>query len=563
MAYDGFVNKAIVNELKQILIGGKVTKIHQPNRDELILNIYSNSNKYNLDICISASNCRLNITSQKKSNPLNPTSFCMLLRKHLIGSKIKKIDTIGLDRIIQIDFETFNELNDIINKKLIIELMGKHSNIILINDNDMIIDSIRHITADRNILPANPYFFPCSNKLNIDQISFQEFEKVIMDNSDNFVNIISYNFYGFSKSLINYVVHKFNIDTNKMSTDSLNIFYTYILNLINKINSLEVECSEFAINNKTDYVLIPTENPSELKINTCLDNYYTSKEKNEYFENYRNLVLKSILSILKKYDKRLDNINSKLQECKDMEKYKLYGELITANLYKINNNNLEEITLENYYDNNNSITIPLDKKYSPANNAKRFFKKYSKQKNTLEVVTIQKKDTKREIEYIESIIYSLEIAKNIDEIDDIYVEIQENLLNKKIKNNKKDKKTKETSSPITLNIDGYTVMVGKNNKQNDLLTFKLSSKNDLWFHTKDVQGSHVVLKVNTNQEIPNLILLKCASIAAYHSKSRASSKVLVEYTLIKNIKKPKNSKPGFVTFTNYKTVLVEPIKYNS
>lgn len=563
MAYDGFINKSVVNELKQILIGGKISKIHQPNKDELIFNIYSNSNKYDLDICINASNCRLNITKEKKPNPLTPTSFCMLLRKHLIGAKIKRIATIGLDRLVQIEFETYNELNDIINKKLIVELMGRHSNIILINDNDIIIDSIRHITADRNILPANPYIFPDSNKLNIDQISFKEFEKVIMDNSDDFANIISYNFYGFSKNLINYVIHKFNINTSKISTEDLKIFYTYILNLINKINSLEVDCSEFTINNKIDYVLIPTENPSELKINTYLDNYYTSKEKNEYFENYRNLVLKNLLSILKKYDKRLDNINSKLQECKDMEKYKLYGELITANLYKINNNNLEEITLENYYDNNNSITIPLDKKYSPTNNAKRFFRKYSKLKNTLEVVTIQKNDTKREIEYIESIIYSLEIAKNIDEIDDIYVEIQENLLNKKIKNNKKDKKTKETSSPITLNIDGYTVMVGKNNKQNDLLTFKLSSKNDLWFHAKDVQGSHVVLKLDTNQKISNDILLKCASIAAYHSKSRASSKVLVEYTLIKNIKKPKNSKPGFVTFTNYKTVLVEPVKHSS
>lgn len=559
MAFDGFINKAIVNELNHWVINGKIMKVHQPSKDELILNIYSNGSKFNLDICISSSNCRINLTSEKKSNPINPTSFCMLLRKHLVGAKIRNIETIGLDRLIILHLETFNELNDLVNKKLVVELMGKHSNIILLNENDIIIDSVRHISSDRIILPANPYTLPMSDKINITDITNKEFIDLIQKHSNNFINFISSHFYGFSKTHINYITNTLNINTTNISESDTIRFYNYVIDLISNINSFTVNCTNFEFNNKNDYVLISSENPSELEINNFVDNYYSSKEKNEYFENYRNNVLKIILSVLKKYEKRLSNINSRLEECKDMDKYKLYGELITANLYKLNNNiNLETVTLNNYYDNNNSITILLDKRYSPSINAKRFFKKYNKLKNALEIVSKQKESTKKELDYIESIIYSLTSASSINEVDDIYLEIQENLLDKKINNKNKNKKQKEASFPITLNIDGYTVYIGRNNKQNDYLTFKIAAKNDLWFHSKDIHGSHVILKIDSDKDINEDIIYKCASLAAYYSKGKNSSKVLVEYTFVKNIKKPKDSKPGFVTFTNYRTVLVEP-----
>lgn len=540
MAFDGFVNKAIVNELNNYLLNGKISKVHQPNKDELILNIYSNNEKYNLSININASNCRINITSNTKPNPLTPTSFCMLLRKHLVGAKIKSIETAELDRLIIINFEGYNDLNDLVTKKLVIELMGKHSNIILLNENDIIIDSARHIVSERNILPANPYIFPISDKININDISKEEFKNIVTKDLNNFTNIISSSFYGFSKTLINYIIKKLDIKLENISSDDISNFYDYVINLILSINNLNIACEYFEFNNKKDYVLISSENSSEFKINTFVDNYYSSKEKNEYFENYRNNVLKIILSNLKKYEKRLININSKLEECNDMEKYKLYGELITANLYRLQTNeNLESITLENYYDNNNPIKILLDKKYSISINAKKFFKKYNKLKNTLEIVTKQKYDTKRELEYIESIIYSLNNTNSINEVDDIYLEIQENILGKKITNKKSMKKQTELSSPILLNIDGYTIYVGKNNKQNDYITFKMSAKNDLWFHAKDIQGSHVLLKLENNDKASDNIILKCASIAAYYSKAKASSKVDVQYTQIKNIKKPK------------------------
>ena len=559
MAFDGFVNKAIINELTNSIINGKIIKVHQPNKDELILGIYLNNNKYNLDICINSSNCRINLTSEKKPNPINPTSFCMLLRKHLIGAKIRKINTIGLDRLIVFHLETFNELNDLVNKKLVVELMGKHSNIILLNENDTIIDSVRHISSDRTILPANPYNFPMSNKINITDITDKEFVDMVHKRSNNFISFISSHFYGFSKVHINYIVNLLNINVDNISESDIIKFYNYILNLISNINSLNVKCINFEFNNKNDYILISSDNTSELEINNFIDNYYSSKEKNENFENYRNNVLRIILSILKKYEKRLCNINSKLEECKNMDKYKLYGELITANLYKLNNNiNLESVTLNNYYDNNNSITILLDKRYSPSVNAKRFFKKYNKLKNTLEIVTTQKEDTKKELNYIESIIYSLHSASSVYEVDDIYLEIQENLLDKKIDNKKVVKNSKETSSPIKLDIDGYTVLIGKNNKQNDELTLKIASKSDLWFHAKDIQGSHVILKTDYDKDLNENIIYKCASIAAYYSKGKNSSKVEVQYTEVKNIKKPKNAKPGFVVFSKYKSILVQP-----
>ena len=563
MAFDGFINKAIISELNNSILNGKIVKIYQTNKDEFVFTIYSNSIKYNLIICINSSNCRINITNTKKDNPLIPPNFCMVLRKHLIGSKIKSINTEGLDRLITFNLETYNELNDLINKKLVIELMGKHSNVILLNENDIIIDSARHIASERNILPANPYSIPESNKTNINSITSNNFMEMFKNSSLDFIRFISNNFYGFSKSFINYIIIFLNIDIDNITDSQLIKFYEYVCNLIDNIDSLKTKCIDFELNNKYDYVLVSSEDVSELKVNTFIDNYYTYKEKNEDFKNYRNNILKLLLNTLNKYKKRLDNINSKLEECNDMEKYRLYGELLTANLYKLDNNsNLEKITLENYYNNNEPTTISLNKKYSISVNIKRFYKKYNKLKNTLEIVSKQKEDTKKELDYIESIIYSLNSANNINDVDDIYLEIQENLLNNQISNNTKNNKESK-SSPISLNVNGYTVFVGRNNKQNDYLTFKVANKTDLWFHTENIHGSHVILKLDNNSEPTDEIISKVASIAAYYSKGRNSSKVNVQYTEVKNIKKPKNANPGFVIFTHYKTILVEPKEYKN
>jgi len=557
MAFDGLVTNCIVSELNNSIVSGKINKIYQPNKNEIILDIY-NQKKFTLNICIDSSNCRIHLTKHIKENPKIAPNFCMLLRKYLISSKITSIKTFGLDRIVIINFENYNELNDLVTYKLIIELMGKHSNIILVNENDIIIDSIRHISSSqalRCILPANPYLLPVSDKLNLLEITKDEFIlKINSEESNDLINTCTKLFTGISKSFMTYTLNKLNINSVNFDTKNLETLYIFLTHIISAVN---VACENFKINNKNDFVITISNTSSS--INSFIDDFYFNKENEETFINYRNTVLKLILSMLDKYNKKLINIQSKLSECKDMEKYKLYGELITSNLYKINNNiNIDNITLENYYDDNNLITISLDKSISPSNNAKKFFKKYNKLKNTLEIVTKQKRQITAEISYLESIIYSLENSTNIQEIYEIHEEIEENILGKNTSVCSNKKKTENTEL-FSTSIDGFTIYVGKNNKQNDYITFKLSDKNDIWFHVQGFHGSHVLLKTN-GKEIDNNspIILKCAKLASIHSKASNENKVAVDYTLIKNIKKPKGSKPGFVVFNNYKTIIISP-----
>lgn len=557
MAFDGLVTHSIVEELNSLIINGKINKIYQPTKNEIILDIY-NKKKFMLNICIHSSNCRINLTNHLKENPKQAPNFCMLLRKYLTSSKILDINTYGLDRIVIITLENYNELNDLVHFKLIIELMGKHSNIILVNENNIIIDSLRHISSERalrNILPANPYVFPDSDKLDLLKISKNDFINEInieKNNEKDLDKIISKLFTGISKTFIQCSLNKLNIDNNNFDDDNLEKLYLYINDII---SCKSLSCDEFKNNNKQDFTLIIGDSNSS--INSFIDDFYYNKEIDETFISYRNNVSKLVLSLLSKYNKKLLNIQSKLKECEDMEKYRLYGELITYNLYKINNNiNLENIELENYYDNNNLIKIALDKRYSPSFNAKMFFKKYNKLKNTLEIVTKQQEQINKEISYLDSLVFALENSDSIQDIYQIHEEIEENILPQSKKS--KNKNHKDDSMKLyQTTIDDFTVYIGKNNKQNDYITFKLSEKNDLWFHVQGFHGSHVLLKTNNKQiDINNPIIYKCAKLAVSHSKASNQNKVAVDYTLIKNIKKPKGSKPGFVIFNNYNTIIV-------
>lgn len=567
MAFDGFVTKSIVNELSQTIINGKVNKVFEPNLNEIILNIYLNSKKYNLSFNIDCSNCRINLTSNLKENPVNPPSFCMLLRKYLEGNKIIDIYSIKLDRIIVIKFEGYDSANKNSSvKSLVIELMGKHSNMILLNDKNIIIDSMRHITSSnsyRRIFPGELYTFPVEEKKDFSLLSFEEFFS-IANSSNDLITALQNNFIGFSKSYASYILNKLKIDSSSFTKNDIQKLYDYLVLLLNNIDNGNVCCYHYNFNNQLDFVIDTCSESNHLIVNHFIDEFYSKKENNEAFIFYRNNLLKMILSNLKKLKKKLEGINLKLDECSHMNKYKLYGELITANLYRLDNNHhLDYIELENYYDNNNLLKIELDKKYLPSQNAKLFFKKYNKLKNAFKIVSLQKKEIKLEIDYLESIIYCVESSSNIKDIEEIYIELYENNIikspQKKSRSNKNKTKSKFTFHPIKLNLNGFDVLIGRNNKENDYLTLKFASKEDVWFHTKDIHGSHVVLRIN--HKIPkDDILIKCAQIAAFYSKAKNSSKVLVEYTKIKNITKPKGSKPGFVVFSSYKTLMVEPQK---
>lgn len=577
MAFDGIVTKAIVTELSE-LTGARIDKVFEPNKNEIILGLYSEKKNYALDICIESQNCRINLTTNAKQNPQIALNFCMLLRKNLIGLKLKNLITFDLERLIVLEFEGFDDVDDIISKKLIVELMGKHSNIILLDDNNIIIDSMRHIREldenFRDILPHTKYSFPTSNKKSFLELrDFEEFSNCI--NGTNIEDLplqISNTFNGISKNFISAIIR--HLEITKINTTNLQKIYNYITATINNIETDNLSFEN--IKNKDgiikDYFLIPEKTSDEpFKLNFFVDDFYYSKETSETFKNYRNSLLKLILDTLKKYKKRLYNIDEKLKECEDMDTYRIYGELITANLYRIPNRNLSEIELENYYDNNNKITIKLDKRFLPSINAKKFFKKYSKLKNALAIVSEQKEDTLKELDYIESVVYELESCSTIEEVSAIFEEISENDIFKdkkelntskksKIKKSKFTKNKTVSFNPLKYTVDGYTVLVGRNNKENDYLTLKYANKSDIWFHTKDFHGSHTILKIDNNLPFPNdNVLVEVAKIAAQHSKAKNSSNVPVDYCEVKYVKKPSGSKPGMVIYSNNKTLNVNPI----
>ena len=342
------------------------------------------------------------------------------------------------------------------------------------------------------------------------------------------------------------------------SSEDLKIVYNYINKLINNFGTSNVYCKQIS---EKDYTIILDENHNysdsslnnNLNINFFLDDFYTNKEQSSIFINSRNSLLKIVSSSLKKVYKKIENINQKLQECEQMDKFRLYGELLTANLYKLNSNeNLENVEIENYYDENKLITIPLDKSISVQKNIEKYFKKYNKLKNALSIVSIQKKEAEKELDYIETIVFNLGNSKNLNDINEVYEEIAENVLGKKVISQKekikhlKKKPKNENIDLQPISIDEFKIYVGKNNIQNDYISLKLASPNDIWFHVQKLHGSHVLLKNPENleiSEIPENVLFNCALLAKQNSKASNSLNVSVDYCLAKFVKKLSGSKP--------------------
>lgn len=586
MAFDGIVTKAVVSELNTCLINGKINKIFEPNKNEILLGIYSSGKNYCLNISIDSVNYRINLTTNSKPNPQNVLNFCMVLRKHLTGGTIRRIYSTGLERIVFIDVDVYNELNDLITKTLVVELMGKHSNIILLNSEHTVIDSLRHLNkfdnSNRDIFPGSKYLNIESDKKDFLAVkTFDEFYRDVSIDVENLPSALSKVYNGFGKKNISYLLETLNIPT-AVSTNNLKEVYSYLKDLFTNMPD-NVVLKEYPSDKKAYFAY--TSINDGLSVNFFLDDFYTSKEQAEQFKQYRDTVLKLVLNHVGKIKERISTIDSKIADCTNAEKYRLYGELITSNLYRIPDYPQSEVTLENYYDNNNLINIPLDEKFSPSKNAKNFFKKYRKLQNTIVIVEKQKELAEAELSYLESIVYELEEVSTIEDIDNIYSEICDNLIfgknantvnnhvynsHDKITNPQNSKSVKQSSSsnmPEKRDIDGYTVYIGKNNKQNDYLTCRLAQNSDIWFHTKDIHGSHVVLKTDSNSQsidksnmVPDAVLYKCASIAAYYSKARMSQNVPVDYTLIKYVKKPNGAKPGMVIYTNNKTIYANPQK---
>ena len=560
MAFDGIVTKGVVTELNKALKGAKVNKVLQPNKNEVVLDLYSkDGGRHYLLISILPDACRMHLTTNLKENPANPFNFCMLLRKYLVGSKILEISNYDLERTIEIKFEARNELNDLVKRRLYTEIMSRQSNIILTNENNIIIDCLKHFEDDkRPRLPASPFVFtPILKSSFIELETFVDFYEIVSDNPEERISEkLADAFIGFSKSSVIKILDILNINDVNYNIEDLENIYNYFKRLIENFELNRVKAEIIG----KDYTLINSDKRvDDLELNKFLNKFYFEKEQINLFNTSKNNLLKVISSSLKKVYKKLENINQKLKSCEDMDKYKLYGELLTANLYRFDNDqNLKEVQVSNYYDNNKDIIIELDTKYSVGVNANRFFKKYNKLKNTLSIVSEQKRDAEKEINYIESIIYSLENVKTMDEINQIYNEISESFSSKKELNLVSQKhKENENIKLQEVEFNGYKILIGKNNVQNDYLTFSVANREDLWFHAQKIHGSHVVLKTNGQDDIPEDVIFEAAKLAKENSKGSNSSVVPVDYCKLKFVKRAPSRKLGMVNYTNFSTILVK------
>lgn len=578
MALDGIVLKNIIKELNTTILYGKIDKIYQPEKDEIIINIYNKGNTYKLLISASSNNPRIHLTKYSKHNPPNPPMFCMLLRKHLTGGIIQNIEQFQLDRIVYIDISSIDELGNTVIKRLVVEIMGKYSNIILIEkDSSKIIDSIKRVTSSmsriREVLPGQHYFLPKQdNKINPLMVDKKQFIDLInnQDKNKKTYKFFYENYLGMSPLISKEICYLSNIDTDRpigtlSEIDIQKLFdsFTKIIEEINNENFYPILIKKEYGNEYREFYCLNIKqfgnnNKIHLEsINQVLDEYYTINDKLDRIFQKSQSIKKLVQA---KLEKSLNKLSKQKQELLNSEKreiYKIYADLISANLYRIEKG-LEEVELENFYDENlEKIKIPLDKKLTPAENAQRYYKKYSKLKNAYNLLLNQIPETEKEIEYLENVLNSLDNCTEIIEIEEIKEElIKEGYIKGKIAPNKASMKSKPYHF---ISSDGFHIYVGKNNKQNDMLTLKTAKKNDLWFHVQNMPGSHVIVRAE-NKQVPERTLLEAALLAAYYSKGKNSNNVPVDYTERKNVKKPKDAKAGMVIYENYKTIFVTPDK---
>lgn len=569
MSLDGTVVKNLVYEINNRIKEGRIDKIYQ-NKNDLLINIRARGQKEKLFISISGSP-RIYFSDENFETLQNPPAFCMLLRKHLENNQILEVSQYKMDRIIKILVKSLDELGEYSKKSLIIELMGKHSNVILIDeDNKKIIDSLKRINFNlssvREILPGLTY-----NEEDISQgLNPCELNSLseIIKNSEKNVNLKSFflkEFTGISPQMCRELEDRTNIDFKK-NVSSLND---------SEINDLEENFLEIFKNireNKFEPIKIYRDglfkdfysiNLNELgedekvkvkSISSLLEEYYNSKFLRDSLGSKSKELKKSVRKHIDKIKRKLSNQANELNTALNREKFKIYADLISSNFYKIEKGD-NSVTVENFYNEMEEIKIPLDPTLDGPSNASKYYKKYSKLKNAAIFLTEQIEIGKSEISYLESILLNIDLAESPDEIDDIYEELEkEGYLKKKKKKIKKKKDSEENYIKIKTE-DGFDIFVGKNNRQNDYLTHKKAKKNDLWFHVKDAPGSHVILK-NDNRDFTNNALLTAAKVAAKYSSLSKSQNIPVDYTFKANVKRHPANKPGLVNYTNYKTINV-------
>ena len=572
MAFDGITVSAIKAEIEDKILGGRIDKVYQPEKDEIILGIRSMGQAYKLLLTSNASNPKFHFTQTNPSNPMTPPLFCMVMRKHLQSGKIIKIEQPDFDRILNIYVESLNELGDYSVKKLVLEIMGRHSNIILTDENNTILDCIKHIGHDtssvREVLPGREYTLPPSqgkiNTLELDNNNFNE----VLENNPSFEiqSVIYKNYTGISPIAASEICYRANVNGSTPVEALTDIQKEIVFNKFAELVE-DIKANRFypeSITNEKGKTIdfSPIEmtqfNGLEIKkytsISELIESFYANRDFayriGQKTQDLRKLITQNIERCIRKKDIQMQTLRS----IKNRDELRLKGELLTANIYSIKKG-MTTVELPNYYSENQElVAIELDSNKTPSENAQKYYKAYNKAKRTFEALKDQIKSNDEELAYLESVLTSVNNCTDEQDVKEIRRELREEGYVKKVKN-QKDKSKKHSVPLHFISQDGFDIYVGKNNIQNDELTLKFARPRDIWMHTKNIPGSHVIIVAN-GQTIPDTTLNEGAMLSAFYSKAKNSSKVPVDYTEKKNVKKPNGSKPGFVIYETNKTAYI-------
>ena len=572
MAFDGITVSAIKAEIEDKILGGRIDKVYQPEKDEIILGIRSMGQAYKLLLTSNASNPKFHFTQTNPSNPMTPPLFCMVMRKHLQSGKIIKIEQPDFDRILNIYVESLNELGDYSVKKLVLEIMGRHSNIILTDENNTILDCIKHIGHDtssvREVLPGREYTLPPSqgkiNTLELDNNNFNE----VLENNPSFEiqSVIYKNYTGISPIAASEICYRANVNGSTPVEALTDIQKEIVFNKFAELVE-DIKANRFypeSITNEKGKTIdfSPIEMTQfdglEIKkytsISELIESFYANRDFayriGQKTQDLRKLITQNIERCIRKKDIQMQTLRS----IKNRDELRLKGELLTANIYSIKKG-MTTVELPNYYSENQElVAIELDSNKTPSENAQKYYKAYNKAKRTFEALKDQIKSNDEELAYLESVLTSVNNCTDEQDVKEIRRELREEGYVKKVKN-QKDKSKKHSVPLHFISQDGFDIYVGKNNIQNDELTLKFARPRDIWMHTKNIPGSHVIIVAN-GQTIPDTTLNEGAMLSAFYSKAKNSSKVPVDYTEKKNVKKPNGSKPGFVIYETNKTAYI-------
>lgn len=573
MAFDGITIAAMVRELNNNLAGGRINKIAQPEGDELMITARGTEGQKRLLLSASASLPLIYFTEKNKISPLTAPNFCMLLRKHIGSARIAGIRQPGLERVVEFDLEHLNELGDPCKKVLILELMGKHSNLIFCDDKNMILDSIKHVSSHmssvREVLPGREYFITkTQDKWDPLTITQEEFLEKVCKKPVSAAKALYSSLTGLSPVIAEELCYRASVDGNDsiLSLNEISCIHLY--------HTLQRMMEDVKEGNFTPNIIYRGEEPVEYgvflfqqygseyhsvsfdSVSSMLETYYASKNILTRIRQKSADLRKIVQTALERNRKKLILQQKQMKDTAKKEKYRVYGELINTYGYNLPEGSKSFQAL-NYYT-NEEITIPLDETLTPAQNSKKYFDRYTKLKRTEEALTTQLADTESEIEHLESISNALDIARSESDLAQIKEELTQYGYIKRHFSGKKGAKMQAKSKPFHyISSDGFDIYVGKNNFQNDELTFKFATGNDWWFHAKKMAGSHVVVKTKDG-ELPDRTFEEAGRLAAYYSKGRTAPKVEIDYIQKKHVKKPGGAKPGFVVYyTNY-SLMAEP-----